>query len=81
MTMSDVVEDVDTKEKTSSGDGDHDRFAHYVNKVDITRALIEGTPVMALCGKIWVPHRDPNKYPVCPTCRELYKSLFDKPSD
>jgi len=79
--MSDVVEDVDTKEKTSSGSGDHDRFAHYVDKVEMTKALIEGTPVKALCGKVWVPSRDPNKYPVCPTCKELFSSLFGSDSD
>ena len=79
--MSDVVEDVDTREKTSNGNGDHDVFAHYVNKVEMTKALIEGTPVIALCGKVWVPHRDPEKYPVCPTCKELYSLLFNAPAD
>ena len=74
--MTDTVIEVDSKTETHSGSGDHDVFAHYVNKVDMTRALIEGTPVIALCGKIWVPHRDPKKYPVCPTCKELYASLF-----
>lgn len=74
--MSDVIEDVDTKEKTSSGSGDHDRFSHYVDKVEMTKALIEGTPVKALCGKVWVPHRDPEKFPICPTCKELFKLLF-----
>lgn len=71
--------DVDTKTKadTSTGEGDHDVFAHYVDKVEMTKALIEGTPVIALCGKIWVPHRDPEKYPICPTCKELYSLLFD----
>lgn len=75
--MSDVIEDVDTKEKTSSGSGDHDRFAHYVDKTEMTKALIEGTPVKALCGKVWVPHRDPEKFPICPTCKELFKLLFE----
>ena len=74
--MSDVIEDVDTKEKTSSDTGDHDRFSHYVDKIEMTKALIEGTPVKALCGKVWVPHRDPEKFPICPTCKELFKSLF-----
>ena len=74
--MSDVIEDVDTKEKTSSGSGAHHRFSHYVDKTEITKALIEGTPVKALCGKVWVPHRDPEKFPICPTCKELFKLLF-----
>lgn len=74
--MSDVIIEVDSKADTDQGSGDHDRFAHYVDKVEMTRALIEGTPVKALCGKIWVPSRDPNKFPICPTCKELFKSLF-----
>lgn len=52
-------------------DGDHDRHAHYALKDDITRAYIEGTPVIALCGKVWVPNRDPEKFPVCPECKRL----------
>ena len=51
--------------------GDHDRFAHYVPKAKLTAALINGTPVRALCGKIWVPSRDPERYPVCPECKAI----------
>jgi hypothetical protein len=50
--------------------GDHDRFAHYCRKADITRALVTGEAIVALCGKKWVPSRDPKRYPVCPTCKE-----------
>jgi hypothetical protein len=50
--------------------GDHDRFARYCKKADITRALVTGEAIVALCGKKWVPTRDPTRYPVCPTCRE-----------
>ncbi|MEP7333599.1 MAG: DUF3039 domain-containing protein, partial [Terracoccus sp.] len=28
-----------------------------------------------LCGKIWVPNRDPQKFPVCPECKEIYNGL------
>lgn len=54
-------------------DGDHDRFAHYVEKRKLTAALVHGTPVIALCGKVWVPSRDPERYPICPECRRLYE--------
>lgn len=53
------------------GDGDHDRFTHYVSKVELARARRKGTPVTALCGKRWVPDGDPSRYPMCPTCAEL----------
>jgi len=34
-----------------------------------------GTPVVALCGKKWVPSRDPKRFPVCPDCKRIYESL------
>jgi hypothetical protein len=50
--------------------GDHDRFAHYARKDDVARAYITGEAITALCGKKWVPTRDPSRYPICPTCVE-----------
>lgn len=64
-------EQVDTRPETSTDDGDHDRYAHYIRKSDWDRAYIQGKPVRALCGKIWVPSRDPDRYPICPTCKEI----------
>ncbi|HET6211872.1 MAG TPA: DUF3039 domain-containing protein [Micromonosporaceae bacterium] len=55
-------------------EGDHERFAHYAPKEKIMQAMIEGTPVRALCGKIWVPSRDPQRFPVCPECKEIFES-------
>lgn len=53
--------------------GDHDLFAHYVRKAQITQAAIEGTPAEGLCGKKWIPTRDGQKFPVCPECKELFE--------
>jgi hypothetical protein len=55
--------------------GDHERFAHYVNKNKVMESALTGEPVIALCGKVWVPNRDPKKVPVCPTCKEIYEGL------
>jgi hypothetical protein len=33
--------------------------------------MVNGTAVKALCGKIWVPGRNPKRYPICPTCKEI----------
>lgn len=52
--------------------GDHERFSHYVPKDKLMAAMIEGTPVRALCGKLWVPSRDPERFPICPECKEIY---------
>ena len=44
-------------------------------KHKLTAALVEGTPVVALCGKVWVPSRDPQRYPVCPQCKEMWDGI------
>lgn len=76
-----AVLDRETKEREETADpGDHDRFAHYVRRDRITQATLDGTPVIALCGKVWVPGRDPGKYPVCPECKEIYEGLRE-PND
>jgi hypothetical protein len=59
-------------------DGDHDRFSHYVRKEQILESAVNGTPVRALCGKIWTPGRDPEKFPVCPECKEIYERMRDE---
>ncbi len=67
--------DVDLDQRTdlrTTDDGDHERFAHVVVPASaVTEAYITGAPVTALCGKTWVPSRDPGRYPMCPTCKEI----------
>ncbi|MCU1437191.1 MAG: hypothetical protein JWP66_278 [Naasia sp.] len=72
-TLDRELEELLNEEKLE--DGDHDRFAHYVRKEKIVESAVTGKPVIALCGKVWVPGRDPSKFPVCPTCKEIYESL------
>jgi hypothetical protein len=67
-----VVEpDVDTR----LDDGDDERYSHYVRKEDIVRSAVDGVAVTALCGKKWLPGRDPEKFPVCPRCKDLMGML------
>lgn len=54
---------------------DDQRFSHYVKRDDAMRAAVDGVPVVALCGKTWVPVRDPDRFPVCPKCAELMDLL------
>ena len=69
-TTSVVEPEVDTR--LDEG-GDHDRFAHYVPKAEITKAMVTGVPCIALCGKKWVPSRTPENFPVCPDCKRIYE--------
>ena len=57
-------------------DGDHERFSHYVKRDKQMQSMVEGTPLKALCGKVWVPSRDPKRFPVCPECKEIYESMM-----
>ncbi|WP_374929839.1 DUF3039 domain-containing protein [Kytococcus sedentarius] len=57
--------------------GDHERFSHYVRKEKILESAMTGEPVTALCGKIWVPGRNPDRFPVCPVCKEIHEGLRD----
>lgn len=38
----------------------------------VLAARVEGTPLEALCGHVWVPSRDPKQLPVCQRCKDIY---------
>lgn len=69
-------------------DGDHERMAHIVLEgvstedgdfvsagPTVVEGMVMGTPVRALCGKVWVPGRDPKKYPLCHTCKDIAEQM------
>jgi Protein of unknown function (DUF3039) len=64
--------------------GDHERLAHIVYDPKgqgraaalLTEARVLGTPLEALCGKRWIPSRDPARFPVCPECKAIKDDLF-----
>jgi hypothetical protein len=77
--------DADLSEADAS---DHERMTHIVlegfkpKKGDFVSAgpsvvegIVNATAVQALCGKVWVPGRDPRRYPLCPTCKEIAQSM------
>jgi hypothetical protein len=65
-----------TDEETETEDGP---VAHIVKTkkgedaaAKVLQARIEGTPLEALCGHVWVPSRDPKQLPVCERCKDIY---------
>lgn len=79
---------VEVTTESTLDDENHERFTHIVLEGftpkggefvplenSVVDAMVNSTPVRALCGKLWVPGRDPAKYPVCPTCKEVAESL------
>lgn len=73
--------DTRTKPRPVTTDhGDRERFAHIVHsggsaKAAVTEAMVLGTPLEALCGKVFVPSRDASRYPVCPDCAAIKAEL------
>lgn len=65
------VQVIEERPDPTLGDGDHERFSHIIRKDDEMKGYVMGEQVTALCGKKWVPSRDPQKFPVCPTCVEV----------
>ncbi|WP_182353951.1 DUF3039 domain-containing protein [Flaviflexus huanghaiensis] len=55
--------------------GDAERYAHYVRKNKLTESNVTGKAVIALCGKVWIPVRNPEVFPVCPACKEIYAQM------
>ena len=56
------------RRETRTGSGDDDRVAHIVPKKEQMRGYVAGEPIEALCGKVWVPSRDPQGLPICQPC-------------
>lgn len=74
MTDSSLLED--TRVVTNPAEpGDHDTFSHYVSKKAWGEALFSGDSVIALCGKVWFPTKDAQRYPVCQACKDAYEAL------
>jgi hypothetical protein len=80
---SDTATDTDllTRPELEEDDGGHDRFSHYVKKEKIVESAVTGKTVKALCGKKWIPSRDPQKYPICPACKEIHDGLREAPEE
>lgn len=69
-----TVDVPDAREHTAPAEpGDHEKLAHFVPADQLADAIIFGTPLTALCGKTWVPTRDPKQFPVCPDCKAAWE--------
>lgn len=70
-----VEEDTRTDREAKTGEP---QVAHIVKFIEgdpsakVLEARIYGTPLEALCGAVFVPHRDPTRLPVCAACKDIY---------
>lgn len=75
--MTSTLEIVDLEHEVIAYDDNGDQiFTHYAPSAKVTEGYVMGTPVVAICGKVFVPHRDPNKYPICKPCSDIASGLF-----
>lgn len=76
MASAETATEITSKPDTQNTEpGDHDKLSHYVRKADIVKAQVEGVPVQAVCGKVWLPTRDGERFPVCPDCKAIYEQM------
>jgi hypothetical protein len=80
--------DLDSEVGEGETEEDHERMSHIVLEgfrpsddefvragPSVVEGIVNGTPVRALCGKTWIPNRNPKRYPLCPTCKEIAQQM------
>ena len=67
---------LDEKVEQSSTASETPRYAHYAESVSVTEGYVLGKTVVAICGTMFVPSRDPKKFPICPICKEIAEALY-----
>ena len=90
-TIGDVEVIVETNLAPYEDDGSNsENFTHIINPPNNTHiwrpgmssqdvvdvARFRGLTVTALCGKTWVPKRNPEKHPACDTCMDVATMLM-----
>jgi hypothetical protein len=76
MSETTALPDLDAPPVIEFADGeDPPDAAHIVSQKDLIHSQITGQPIRALCGKLWVPKRNPDDYPLCSACVEIFNSV------
>ncbi len=68
--------DLQKRLEESLTDSSEPKYAHYAESVSVTEGYVLGKPVVAICGQMFIPSRDPKKFPVCPICKQIAESLY-----
>lgn len=50
--------------------------AHIADAAKVTEAYVTGMPIEALCGKVFVPSRNPDGLEVCFECKEIAEVFY-----
>jgi hypothetical protein len=68
--------DLEERLEESLTDSGEPKYAHYAESASVTEGYVLGTPVVAICGEVFIPSRDPKKFPICPICKQIAESLY-----
>jgi hypothetical protein len=68
--------DLEERLEGSLTDSGEPKYAHYAESVSVTEGYVLGKTVVAICGTMFVPSRDPKKFPICPICKQIAESLY-----
>jgi hypothetical protein len=68
-----IATDTETEQQSETSSP---KYAHYAESVSVTEGYIIGRPIVALCGEVFIPSRDPKKFPICPICKEIVEALL-----
>jgi hypothetical protein len=72
MTETGILTDLDAAPIVETTEGDEaPDAAHIVTQKDLIHSQVTGEAIRALCGKMWVPKRNPDDYPVCQACVDV----------
>jgi len=67
--------DTSLRPEVTPTDVDEPEVAHIAQKTDVNRAYVTGEAIVALCGEVFVPTRDPSRYPVCEPCKRVLDQI------
>lgn len=72
MSVIEAPAPITTDPETEEGEP---QIAHIAERSSVAQGYVLGTPITALCGAVFVPSRDPDRYPVCETCTDIKKQI------
>jgi hypothetical protein len=73
--MTQVLDLIDTDLNQQTDSNDNNELAHYAEAASVTEGYVMGTPVQALCGKIFIPSKNPERLKICPICKEIVEEV------
>lgn len=76
MTITEIAPSTTPSVTDPDPDFEEPKEAHIVRREDQMRGYVMGDAIKALCGKLWVPSRDPENLPVCKRCKEIKEQII-----